>query len=132
MACGSASAAADPVAEPALAILDGVRLRSLTLHTLTDLTTRITLRVSPGARRSAVVGRHGEAWKVRVAAPPADGRGNSALQALLCQVLDVGRSQLRIVTGAGSRDKIIEVSGRDAAEADALLSAAAVATGTGS
>jgi uncharacterized protein (TIGR00251 family) len=102
----------------------------LTLHTLTDLTTRITLRVSPGARRSAVVGRYGEAWKVRVAAPPVDGRGNGELQALLCQVLDVGRSQLRIVTGAGSRDKIIEVSGRDAAEADALLSSAARGTGS--
>src|SRR5439155_15270949 len=104
-ACGWASGGAIPVPEPALAILDSVRLRSLTLHTLTDLTTRITLRVSPGARSSAIVGRHGEAWKVRVAAPPVDGRGNSALQALLCQVLDIGRSQLRIVTGAGSRDK---------------------------
>ena len=97
---------------------------------MTDLTTRITLRVSPGARRSAVVGRHGAAWKVRVAAPPVDGRGNSALQSLLCQVLDVGRSQLRIVTGAGSRDKIVEVSGRDAAEADALLSAAVRRSGS--
>jgi len=65
---------------------------------------------------------------VRVAAPPVDGRGNGALQALLCHVLNVGRSQLRIVTGAGSRDKIVEVSGRDAAEADALLSAAAQGT----
>jgi uncharacterized protein len=65
---------------------------------------------------------------VRVAAPPVDGRGNSALQALLCQVLGVGRGQLRIVTGAGGRDKVVEVSGRDAAEADALLAAAARGT----
>jgi uncharacterized protein len=102
----------------------------LTPNTVTDLTTRITLRVSAGARCSAVVGRHGEAWKVRIAAPPVDGRGNAALQALLCQVLDVGRSQLRIVTGTGSRVKIVEISGRDAAQADALLSAAAAARRT--
>jgi uncharacterized protein (TIGR00251 family) len=91
---------------------------------VTDLSTRITLRVSPGARRSAVVGRHGEGWKVRIAAPPVDGRGNAELQALLCRVLDVSRGQLRIVTGAGGRDKIVEVSGRDAAQTDSLLSAA--------
>jgi uncharacterized protein len=102
----------------------------LTPNTVTDLTTRITLRVSAGARCSAVVGRHGEAWKVRIAAPPVDGRGNAALQALLCQVLDVGRSQLRIVTGTASRVKIVEISGRDAAQADALLSAAAAARRT--
>ena len=92
---------------------------------MTDLSTRITLRVSPGATRSAVVGRYGEGWKVRVAAPPVDGRGNSALQSLLCQVLDVSRGQLRIVTGSGGRDKIVEIAGRDAAQADALLAAAA-------
>jgi uncharacterized protein (TIGR00251 family) len=92
---------------------------------VTDLSTRITLRVSPGAHRSEVVGRHGGAWKVRVAAPPADGRGNAELQSLLCRVLDVGRGQLRIVTGAGGRDKVVEVSGRDAAQTDSLLSAAA-------
>jgi hypothetical protein len=39
-------------------------------------------------------------------------------------VLDVGRGQLRIVTGSGGRDKIVEVTGRDAAQADALLAAA--------
>jgi uncharacterized protein YggU (UPF0235/DUF167 family) len=87
------------------------------------ITTRLTLRVSPGATRSAVVGRFGDGWKVRVAAPPVDGRANGALQSLLCQVLDVGRGQLRIVTGGG-RDKIVEVTGRDAAQADALLAAA--------
>ena len=88
------------------------------------ITTRLTLRVSPGATRSAVVGRFGDGWKVRVAAPPVDGRANGALQSLLCQVLDAGRGQLRIVTGGSGRDKIVEVAGRDAAQADALLAAA--------
>ena len=83
------------------------------------------LRVSPGASRSAVVGRHGEAWKVRIAAPPVDGRANLSLEELLAAVLGVGRRQLRIVTGASGRDKVVEVSGRDADEVDRMLSAAA-------
>jgi hypothetical protein len=82
------------------------------------------LRVSPGAKRSKVVGRHGEAWKIRVAAPPLDGRANLSLETFLATVLEVGRDQLRIVTGASGRDKIVEVDGRDADEVDRLLAAA--------
>jgi uncharacterized protein (TIGR00251 family) len=83
------------------------------------------LRVSPGAKRSTVVGRHGKAWKIRVAAPPVDGRANLSLETFLATVLEVGRDQLRIVTGASGRDKIVEVAGRDADEVDRLLAAAA-------
>jgi len=82
------------------------------------------LRVSPGATRSAVVGRHGEAWKVRVAAPPVEGRANRSLEELLAAVLGLSRRRLRILTGASGRDKVVEVSGRDADEVDRLLSAA--------
>jgi uncharacterized protein (TIGR00251 family) len=96
---------------------------------VTDSSTRLLLRVSPGAKRSAVVGRHAEGWKVRVAAPPADGRANSALEQFLSGVLGVPRRGVRIVSGAGGREKIIEVDGRDAAQADALLAAAAVTRG---
>jgi uncharacterized protein (TIGR00251 family) len=90
-----------------------------------DRRTRLMLRVSPGAKRSTVVGRHGEAWKIRVAAPPLDGRANLSLETFLATVLEVGRDQLRIVTGASGRDKIVEVAGRDADEVDRLLAAAA-------
>jgi uncharacterized protein (TIGR00251 family) len=92
---------------------------------MTDKRTRLMLRVSPGAQRSAVVGRHGEAWKIRVAAPPVDGRANHSLEAFLSTVLRIGRDQLRIVTGASGRDKVVEVAGRDADEVDRLLAAAA-------
>jgi uncharacterized protein (TIGR00251 family) len=87
--------------------------------------TRIRIRVAPGAARSGVVGRHGDGWKVRVAAPPADGRANAALCRLLASLLAVDRHRLRIVAGVGSRDKMIEVAGRSADDADRRLSAAA-------
>jgi uncharacterized protein (TIGR00251 family) len=87
--------------------------------------TRLSLRVSPGAKESAVVGRHGERWKIRVAAPAESGRANRALLELLSRALGVERSQLRLVYGAGVRDKIVEVVGIGAEESERLLVASA-------
>ena len=89
------------------------------------VSTRLRLRVSPGASRSGVVGRHGEAWKLRVAAPPEDGRANDAVTTLLASVLDLSKSSVLIVSGRGSRDKTVELDGLDLAEAERRLTAAA-------
>ncbi len=72
-----------------------------------------------------MVGRHGDGWKVRVAAPPVDGRANGALTGYLAGVLGVEAAALRVVSGGAGRDKVVEVAGRDATETDALLTAAA-------
>jgi uncharacterized protein (TIGR00251 family) len=82
---------------------------------------RLRLRVSPGASRSQIVGRHGDAWKVRVAAPPESGRANDALLDLLATTFEVPRSRLELVAGRMSRDKTIAVHGLDEAEAEARL-----------
>lgn len=73
--------------------------------------TRLRLRVAPGARRSEVVGRHGEGWKVRVAAAPERGRANDEVLDLLADALAVPRSDVALVSGATGRDKIVEVAG---------------------
>ena len=86
---------------------------------------RLSLRVSPGARKSAVVGRYGERWKIRVAAPAESGRANEALIELLAKTFGVARSQIRVVTGAGARDKIVEVKGINVEESERLLSVSA-------
>jgi uncharacterized protein (TIGR00251 family) len=85
--------------------------------------TRLSLRVSPGARSSAVVGRYGERWKIRVAAPADSGRANEALLELLSATFGVARSRLRVVSGTSARDKIVEVMGIDAEESERLLAA---------
>jgi uncharacterized protein (TIGR00251 family) len=82
---------------------------------------RLDLRVSPGAARSAVVGRYGQAWKLRVAAPPEGGRANASVVELLATSLDVRRPDVRIVAGAGSRDKVVEISGLTLEEAERRL-----------
>jgi uncharacterized protein len=84
---------------------------------------RIAVVVSPGAKRSEVVGRQGDAWKLRVAAPPERGRANAAACALLADLLRVPAASVRVVAGATSRRKVVEVDGLDAAEADRRLGA---------
>lgn len=80
--------------------------------------------MAPGARQSAVVGRHGEAWKVRVAAPPEAGRANAAVVALLAEELAVERLAVRIVGGRTGRDKIVELTGISLDEAERRLTVA--------
>lgn len=69
------------------------------------------LRVSPGAARSAVVGRHGDGWKVRVAAAPEDGRANAAVVRLLADALALRERDVAIVSGRASRDKTVALTG---------------------
>jgi uncharacterized protein len=68
-----------------------------------------------------VVGRYGEAWKLRVAAPPERGKANEAVLDLLSRSLGVAITDLRLVTGHGARDKTVEVAGLSADEAERRL-----------
>lgn len=90
-----------------------------------NASTRLELRVVPSARRPGVVGRHGSAWKVRVVAPPEDGRANQAVLGLLAETLRLPRRAISIVAGHGSRDKVVAFDGLSAAEAETLLASAA-------
>src|SRR6266511_2811349 len=74
-------------------------------------TSRLRLRVSPGAGASRIVGRHGDAWKVRVGAPPERGRANDAVCRLLADTLGVSRADVTLVSGHSGRDKIVELDG---------------------
>jgi uncharacterized protein (TIGR00251 family) len=86
-----------------------------------EQTTRLRLRVSPGARRSEIVGRHGDGWKVRVAAPPEGGRANEAVLDVLAERLNMSRRALSIVSGHTARDKVVELEGIDRAESERRL-----------
>lgn len=94
-----------------------------------DGPTKLTLRVAPGAARPGVVGRHGTAWKIRVAAPPEGGRANDAVIRLLADTLDVSRRDVEIVSGHGARDKIVALAGIEPAEIERRLASAMVGPG---
>jgi uncharacterized protein (TIGR00251 family) len=82
---------------------------------------RLRLRVSPGASRSQIVGRHGDGWKVRVGAPAESGKANKALLDLLAATLEIPRNRIEIVAGTVSRDKSIVVHGLSEADVEAKL-----------
>jgi uncharacterized protein YggU (UPF0235/DUF167 family) len=86
--------------------------------------TRLCLRVSPGGRADAVIGPYGDGWKVRVAAAPEDGKANEAVLRLLARRLALPRRRIELVSGQSSRDKIVELTGIDEAEAERRLGAA--------
>lgn len=73
----------------------------------------VAVHVQPRAGRTAIVGRHGDALKVRVAAPPVDDRANDAAAALLAEVLDVPPTGVTVVAGARSRVKRLRAGGID-------------------
>ena len=89
---------------------------------------RLRLRVVPGARRSRVVGRLGDAWKLHVHAAPERGRANDDVVALLAQTLGLTRSDIRVVAGLTSRDKVVELAGIGYDDAERILEAAGSAT----
>jgi uncharacterized protein (TIGR00251 family) len=92
-----------------------------------ETSARLTLRVSPGAARSIVVGRHGSGWKVRVAAPPEEGKANDALVRLLADTLALPRRDVRIISGQASRDKTVALVGIGPEEIERRLAEASAA-----
>jgi hypothetical protein len=87
--------------------------------------TRVRLRVAPGATRAGVVGRHGDAWKVRVTPPAEGGRANDAVVRLLADTFALPRTSVTLVSGQTGRDKIVEVAGVEPKEIERRLSSAA-------
>lgn len=75
-----------------------------------DAAARLTLHIQPGARKTEVAGLHGNALKIRLAAPPVDGKANAALIEFVAARLGVAKSSVSLVSGQTSRRKILEVA----------------------
>jgi uncharacterized protein (TIGR00251 family) len=71
----------------------------------------LTLHVQPGAKRTEVAGLHGEALKIRLAAPPIEGRANEALLKFVAESFDVPLRQVELKQGGQSRHKVLAVTG---------------------
>jgi uncharacterized protein (TIGR00251 family) len=85
---------------------------------------RVAVKVHPRAKRSAVTGRFGEAWKLDLAAPPVDGKANEECVRFLAELAGVARARVRIVAGATGRMKTVEVADLAQDELERALEAA--------
>jgi uncharacterized protein len=71
----------------------------------------LTLHIQPGAKKTEFAGLHGEALKIRLAAPPVDGKANEALLRFIAEVLHLPKSAVTLKSGQTSRHKVLEVIG---------------------
>lgn len=85
-------------------------------------TLTLAVHVQPNARASAFAGLHGEAMRIRVAAPAVDDKANAALLDFLRRELDLPAGALCIRRGAHSRHKVVEIAGAGPALVARLLS----------
>jgi uncharacterized protein (TIGR00251 family) len=82
---------------------------------------RIRVRVKPSASKSRILEVRQGILEIAVAAPPVDGEANSELIRILARALGCGKSAIEIVTGAGSRSKLVAIVGFSLAELLAKL-----------
>jgi len=73
----------------------------------------LTLHVQPGAKRSEISGLHGDALKIRLAAPPVEGKANDALLKLVANWFAVPMRQVELKQGGQSRHKVVAITGSD-------------------
>ena len=82
------------------------------------------VKVQPRARKNAITGEVGEALKIALTAPPVEGKANEACIQFLAELLNVPRGSVTIISGHSSRNKVVRVAGRTAAEVEQRFRAA--------
>jgi len=75
----------------------------------------LEVRVQPRASRSEIAGRHGERLRIRLQAPPVDGKANAALVAFVAEAFGVPRARVTIEHGLAGRDKRVRITDAPAA-----------------
>ena len=85
-------------------------------------TLRFDVRVQPRASKEEITGVHHGALRVRLRAPPVDGAANDALVIFLAGELGLSRREVRIVSGHGSRSKVVEIDAKARSALDRIAS----------
>ena len=93
------------------------------LRVAADGRVTLTLHIQPGAKKTEIAGLHGDALKIRLAAPPVDGKANEALVKFLAETLELPKSAVSLKSGQTSRRKVLEISGATAAAVARLAQA---------
>lgn len=83
----------------------------------------VQVHAQPGAKRSECAGLHGDALKIRLAAPPVDGKANLELQRFLAAALGLGVGAVRLISGQSARTKRVAIACDDPSAVAAMLQA---------
>ena len=85
---------------------------------------RIAIKVHPRARRTAIAGRLGDAWKLDLQAPPVEGKANEECIRFFARLAGVPRARVRILSGATVRTKVLEVEGMAQGDLERMMAEA--------
>ncbi|MBN1254369.1 MAG: YggU family protein [Deltaproteobacteria bacterium] len=86
-----------------------------------EVSVTLKIHLQPRASRNGIDGVHGDALKVKVTSPPLEGRANKAVKKLLAEQLGLSPSQVEIIAGQRSREKLVRVSGLSRTEVERAL-----------
>jgi uncharacterized protein (TIGR00251 family) len=75
----------------------------------TDGAVTIKIRAQPRASRTEIIGEHAGAIKIKLAAPPVNGRANEECRRFLAKLLEVSATSVEIISGESSRDKVVRI-----------------------
>jgi uncharacterized protein (TIGR00251 family) len=81
----------------------------------------LRIRVQPRARRTDIIGEHAGALKLKLAAPPVDGKANEECRRFLSKLLKVSTGSGEIISGESSREKVVRIDKTSAARINAVL-----------
>ncbi len=70
---------------------------------------KLLVRIVPNAKQSEAIGWEGQTLKVRIAAPPIEGKANEELIRLMAELCDCSPSEVEILKGMGSKQKTLDV-----------------------
>ncbi|MCK4977293.1 MAG: YggU family protein [Anaerolineales bacterium] len=88
---------------------------------MSDSIVRIAVKVQPGARKNGITGYSDSVLRVKIAAPPIEGKANKELIAYFSDILDVRKSAITIEKGQTSRNKLISIEGVDEARLSIVI-----------
>ena len=94
----------------------------ITLSRQTDGAVSFAVKVAPRANKNEIPGFEGGVLKVRLKAPPIEGKANDALVKFLADALGISRSQIEIVSGQASRRKVVRIRGMSADRIEKVIS----------
>lgn len=73
----------------------------------------LSVYIQPGASKSEIVGPHGDSLKIRIQAPPVDGKANETLVEFLAKILQVSKRAVQVVKGETQRNKVVQILDTD-------------------